>query len=87
MPLSKIFAKEFLSRNKSHHVRKNQRYQEIFKLERTHERGENVIPKLINDLESNKLREECPKVMSNMLKHNTDSKFQMRVRVIRIFWY
>ena len=56
-----------------------------FKLEGACEKGENAIPKLTTDLELNKLIGKRPKIMPNVLKHNTDKKFQTHIRGIRRF--
>ena len=48
-------------------------------------KGDNSIPKLIIDLELNKLTEERPKIIPKVLKCNTYNQLQTHVRGFRIF--
>ena len=86
MVLSNNFKKEGLLIKKPQPARKKSTLTGILNWKEHVKKGEIAIPKLITDMELNKLTDERPKIIPNVLKNNTDKVFKKHIKGIRNFW-
>ena len=86
MVLSNTFMKEGILPNKPKPARKKSTLTGDLNWKELVKKGEIAIPKLITDLELNKLSDERPKITPNVLKNNADQVFKKHIKGIRFFW-